>query len=85
MTDDYQLGRDELMEALHADGIKSRTYFCPMNMQPFLESSPDFAPFRALSRRLSERGLYLPCGIALSDEDIAGVVERIQAIASARR
>jgi perosamine synthetase len=86
VTDDYPLGRDELMEALHAEGIETRTFFCPMNLQPFLREQQGFRDVPCpVAADLWQRGLYLPCSIALSDEDIAGVVERIQAIASARR
>jgi perosamine synthetase len=86
LTDEFPLSRDELAEALAGEGIETRTFFCPMNLQPFLRAQEGFRDVPCpVAEDLWERGLYLPCGITLSDEDIAGVVERVQAVATARR
>jgi perosamine synthetase len=86
VTDEFPLSRDELAEALAGEGIETRTFFCPMNLQPFLRSQEGFRDIPCpVAEDLWQRGLYLPCGITLSDEDIAGIVERVQAVATARR
>jgi perosamine synthetase len=86
VTDDFPLTRDELAAALADEGIETRTFFCPMNLQPFLREQEGFRDVPCpVAEDLWQRGLYLPCGITLSDDDIAGVVERVQAVASARR
>jgi perosamine synthetase len=86
VTDDFPLTRDELAEALAGEGIETRTFFCPMNLQPFLREQKGFRDVPCpVAEDLWQRGLYLPCGITLSYEDIAGIVERVQAVATARR
>jgi perosamine synthetase len=81
---EFPLSRDELMARLSEAGIESRTFFCPMNLQPFLQRLPGF---RALSCPVAERlwdtGLYLPCAITLSDEEIGTVVDEIRALVPA--
>jgi perosamine synthetase len=86
VTDEFPLGRDELMEALRGEGVDSRTFFCPMNLQPFLREQDGWRDIPCpVAEDLWHRGLYLPCAVTLSDEDIARIVERVQAVASARR
>jgi perosamine synthetase len=86
VTDEFPLGRDEFMEALREEGIDSRTFFCPMNLQPFLREQEGWRDIACpVAEDLWQRGLYLPCAVTLSDEDISGIVERVQAVASARR
>ena len=79
VTDEFPLTRDELSMSLSSVGIESRTFFCPMNKQPFLQRQ---AGYRALSCPVAERlwrtGLYLPSAITLTDEQIATVVEGIR-------
>ena len=53
--------RDELMGSLREAGIESRTFFCPMNLQPFLREQPGFRDVPCpVAERLWETGLYLP-------------------------
>jgi perosamine synthetase len=82
--EEFPLSRDELMGSLRDAEIDSRTFFCPMNMQPFLREQEGFrdAPC-PVAERLWETGLYLPCAITLSDDQIAHVVEQIRALAPA--
>src|SRR5918996_887690 len=40
--EEFPLSRDELMGALRDAEIDSRTFFCPMNMQPFLREQEGF-------------------------------------------
>jgi perosamine synthetase len=55
-----------------------------MNMQPFLQSQPGYRHVDCpVAERLWETGLYLPCAITLTDEQIAQVVEQIRALAPA--
>ena len=56
-----------------------------MNMQPFLREQAGL-PRRAdcpVAERLWETGLYLPCAITLTDDEIGQVVEQIRALAPA--
>jgi perosamine synthetase len=82
--EEFPLSRDELMGALRESDIESRTFFCPMNMQPFLREQDGFRDVPCpVAERLWETGLYLPCAITLSDDEIAHVVEQIRALAPA--
>ena len=84
IDDPFPLSRDELMASLRGAEIESRTFFCPMNMQPFLREQDGFRDIPCpVAERLWETGLYLPCAITLSDDEIAHVVEQIRALAPA--
>jgi perosamine synthetase len=84
VEDEFGIARDELIERLATDGIESRTFFCPMNMQPFLQRQPGHRAVECpVAEDLWERGLYLPCAVTLDDATIAHVVDRIRAAASA--
>jgi perosamine synthetase len=84
VDEEFPLSRDELMGALREVDIDSRTFFCPMNMQPFLRDQDGFRDVECpVAERLWETGLYLPCAITLTDGEIAHVVEQIRALAPA--
>lgn len=84
VEDDFPLTRDELMEQLQARGVETRTFFCPMSMQPFLERQPGFRRTQCpVAERLWWTGLYLPSAISLSEAQIATVVQEIRAAAGA--
>jgi len=76
---EFGLTRDQLMEALWSDGIETRTFFCPMNQQPCLQSYPGFRSVACpVADRLWESGLYLPSTYTLSEATIKTVVQSIQ-------
>lgn len=73
--------RDQLAAALWEEGIETRTFFCPMNQQPCLQSSPGFRDVPCqVADRLWETGLYLPSTYTLSEETIKRIAERIRRI-----
>lgn len=77
---DFPLTRDELAAALLAAEIESRTFFCPMNMQPFLQQQPSFRAVECpVAERLWATGLYLPSTVTLSEAEISTIVDRIRA------
>jgi perosamine synthetase len=81
---EFGMTRDALMESLRGDGIDTRTFFCPMNLQPCLTSRPDFRPVACpVADRLWERGLYLPSTHSLSEETLVKVADSIAAAAKA--
>ena len=72
------LTRDELAAALRADGIDSRTFFCPMNLQPCLTESPGFRGVRCpVAEALWDRGLYLPSSTGLDETTIGHIADRV--------
>jgi perosamine synthetase len=82
--DDFPLTRDELMASLSESGIESRTFFCPMSMQPFLQRQAGFRPVACpVAERLWRTGLYLPSSVTLSEAEISIIVDRIRALVPA--
>jgi perosamine synthetase len=80
--DELGVGRDDLMATLQTQGIETRTFFCPLNLQPCLRRQRGFRDVPSpVAEELWRTGLYLPCSISLSDETIANIVEEIDAAA----
>jgi perosamine synthetase len=76
---EFGLSRDRLAEALLADRIETRTFFCPMNQQPCLQSLPGFRKTSCpVADRLWETGLYLPSSWNLTEETIKQIAGRIR-------
>ncbi len=77
---DFGRTRDELAQILAGQGIETRTFFCPMNMQPFLRKQPGFRDVACpVAEDIWIRGLYLPCANKLGEADITRVCEVIAA------
>ena len=75
---EFGLTRDALAARLHAEGIETRTFFCPMNLQPCLRSEPGFrATDCPVAEGLWERGLYLPSSCSLTDETVTRIAATI--------
>lgn len=75
---DAPIGRDDLAARLAADGIETRPFFQPMHAQPaLLRYGADGAGAYPVADRLAARGLYLPSGSDLADEQIDRVCEQI--------
>jgi perosamine synthetase len=82
VTEDFPLTRDELIAYLGDREIESRTFFCPMNLQPFLRRQDGFREMACpVAERLWERGMYIPCSIDLGDDTLAEIVDTIRAAA----
>ena len=76
---EFGITRDELMDCLSNNGIDSRTFFCPMNQQPFLRSQPGFREVSCpVADKLWETGLYLPSSYTLAEETIASICDTIR-------
>jgi perosamine synthetase len=71
--------RDELVSALRSRGIDTRTFFCPMDLQPCLRQ---IAGFRSepcpVADRMWETGLYLPSGTNLADSEVAFIASSVR-------
>ncbi|HLP51898.1 MAG TPA: DegT/DnrJ/EryC1/StrS family aminotransferase [Chitinophagales bacterium] len=71
--------RNELMDYLKANGVDTRTFFCPMNIQPFLMNQPGHRKVECpVAESIWETGLYLPSSVNLKEEDIAYVSSQIK-------
>ena len=62
--------------ALDAAGIESRPLWKPMHLQPLYRRNPHYV--NGVSESLFKKGLCLPSGPCVSDEDVAYIVEEIQ-------
>ena len=82
----FGITRDELMDALRAVKIDTRTFFCPMNQQPCLEKFPGFraAPC-PVADGLWENGLYLPSTYSLSETVIKQVADAVRSASASQR
>ena len=84
--EEFGMSRDELATWLHQNGIDTRTFFCPMNIQPCLQSMPGFRQIPCpVAERLWERGLYLPSSHTLSTEKIHYICDTTQRAYDSRR
>lgn len=73
---EFGISRNELMQYLTNAGIDSRTFFCPMNQQPCLQSQPGFRELPCpVADELWESGLYLPSTYTLSTESISQIAD----------
>ena len=82
LTDEFPVPRAELMQALSDAGIGSRTFFCPMNLQPFLREQRGARPVDCpVAERLWETGLYLPSSTTLTEAQIGTVTGVIRDVA----
>jgi len=78
LSPDAPVSRDDLMARLRDDGVDSRTFFCPMNLQPVLQRQEGHRAVECpVAEGLWERGLYLPSAIQLDETTIETVVDRL--------
>ena len=63
--------------ALDAAGIESRPLWKPMHKQPIYASNPAYV--NGVSEALFARGMCLPAGPCVTDEDVKYIVEQIKA------
>ena len=68
----------EAMKRLGERGVGSRPFFCPMHLQPVLRRMGLFEGERyPVAERLYRQGLYVPSGMALTDEQIEQVAATV--------
>jgi perosamine synthetase len=71
--------RANVLDALQSDGIETRTFFCPMNQQPFLRKQPGYRDIPCpVADRLWEDGFYLPSSPLLSDSQMMQVATSLR-------
>jgi dTDP-4-amino-4,6-dideoxygalactose transaminase len=67
------VGPTELIAALAEEEIESRRLWKPMHLQPVFAASRSFV--NGQSQRLFDRGVTLPSGSALGDDEIERVIK----------
>ena len=78
---EHELDADTLADRLRKEGVETRPFFLGMHRQPALlrggyPSEGDFA----VADRLADRGLYLPSGVGLTDEQIDAVIDAVRRV-----
>ena len=81
LRDEVPFDAEEAMRRLAARGIGTRPFFFPMHHQPVFRRMGLFAADRhPVAERLAARGLYLPSGLALTEDDQRRVVAEVGAV-----
>lgn len=81
---EFGITRDQLAAYLEEHGIETRTFFCPMNQQPFLKQQQGFRHVSCpVAERLWNDGLYLPSAPTLDEQTIATICDAVRAAAMA--
>jgi perosamine synthetase len=76
---EFGMSRDDLMAFLRQKGVDTRTFFIPMHVQPAFKNMGLFEAERyPVSDQLAEKGLYLPSGSGLTEEQINTVCEAVR-------
>lgn len=71
--------RDELASTLRSRGIDTRTFFCPMDLQPCLREIEGFhAEPCPVADLIWETGLYLPSGTNLADSEVEFIASSVR-------
>lgn len=69
--------REDLQTDLEKENIETRPLWKPMHLQPVFNGCPSFV--NNTSQRLFEKGLCLPSGSNMSDEDLLRIIKAIKA------
>ena len=81
LEESFGVAKDDLMKMLKVKGVDTRSFFCPMSLQPIFHGSdprfPDIAGDYPVSVDLWNRGLYLPSGLGLTRPQMEEVVEKL--------
>jgi len=81
VTNDFPLTRDALRAALKEKGVDTRDFFPSSARQPIIQKLYHTQERFPVSERIAECGLYLPSGLALTQEQIEYVCDCIHTIA----
>jgi len=83
LTDEFGMTRDAFRAELRKRGIDTRDFFTSCAAQPAICAlKPAQGPF-PVTEDIAKRGLYLPSGLALTEEQISAVIAAIHDIAHA--
>ena len=83
---EFGMSRDNLQARLGEAGVDTRTFFCPMNLQPALRKRPDYRQVDCpVAESLWKTGLYLPSSHTLSEKIIREVAGKISEIAQSSK
>lgn len=81
----FRASRDEIVAALHAEGILARKYFWPgcHNMQPFRELYPHAGLLLPNTMVVADRVIVLPTGTTLPSETVGAIADVLRVLSGA--
>ncbi|MEO8391621.1 MAG: DegT/DnrJ/EryC1/StrS family aminotransferase [Chloroflexota bacterium] len=82
LRDGFGRSKDDVMHMLKMNGVDTRSFFCPMHLQPVFANGnnstyPDVAGQYPVSEDLWKRGFYLPTGVGLTRAQIEEVAAKL--------
>jgi len=81
IQDEFGISRDELQAKLKESGVDTRAFFIPMHQQPAFGNLGLFeGESYPVSEEISRRGMYLPSGSGLQEEEIEFVCATLKQI-----
>lgn len=81
VLDENVMTGKELMQQLHQEGIGTRAFFYPMHQQPVLLRMGLFKNEQyPVAERLARQGIYIPSGLALTQEQMKTVSDKLKKI-----
>ena len=82
LLDDSFPGNAELiMKKLKDQGIATRPFFYPMNLQPVFNNMGLFTnESYPVAEKISNKGFYIPCGLGISNLEIKEVADKLKQI-----
>ncbi len=83
VEDGFGMSRDALCAKLKDMGVDTREFFFPCHSQPALKGKCAGGGHFPVTEDIAERGLYLPSGLAITDEQLDYVCTCVEKIASA--
>jgi perosamine synthetase len=79
LKDGNNLNKDAFMKFLADKGVDTRSFFCPMDLQPFIqEQIKDKNIQCTVARKLWNNGIYLPCSHNITDAEIDEVCAAVK-------
>jgi len=79
--DDVEMNAVEAMSKLANLGVGCRPFFYPMNLQPVFKKMGLFKDeVYPVAERITEKGFYIPSGLALNNEMMEYIVEQVKKI-----
>jgi perosamine synthetase len=83
LNEDVLFDAEDLAKELATLGVQTRPFFWPMHEQPVLKAMGLFrGESYPVAERIARKGLYLPCGLSLTEEEILKVSEAVHYIFS---
>lgn len=76
-----KITRDDFCNQLKIMGVDSRTYFAPLHKQTVLKKFNYKNEDYPVSSDLSDRGFYLPSGLAITKQQVNKVISAVKSIA----